>query len=190
MVHEGSRDQTNKMVDPETVIERWLDLLEEQPFRLTETTFGQSNFADKDTGDYSTNSILSLEDNRGSARRVWSCKSLIVLLEKELPLNFEKKAYFVVNKGPTKTGKNRTFLQSAVISTVLRGVVKASKKKKTTTAAPSSSSLSTPKTHPAKKTAKRKQCVVEMEQEAGDDDDFIITSRQPPKKARRKQVAR
>ena len=51
-------------------------------------------------------------------------------------------AYFVVNKGPTKTGKNRTFHQSAVISTALRGVVKASKKKKTTTAAPSSFSLS------------------------------------------------
>ena len=180
---------------PETVIERWLDLPEEQPFRLTEATFGQSNFADKETGDYSTNCILSLEDNRGSARRVWSCTSLIALLEKEVPLDFTNKAYFVVNKGPTKTGKNRTFHQSAVISTALRGVVKASKKKKTTTAAPSSSSsssssLSTPKTHPAKKTAKRKQCVVEMEQEAGDDDDYIITSRQPPKKARRKQVAR
>ena len=71
---------------PETVFEGWLDLPEDQPFRLTDATFGQSNFADKDTGDYSTNCILSLEDNRGSARWVWSCNSLIALLEKELPL--------------------------------------------------------------------------------------------------------
>ena len=106
---------------PETIIERWLDLPEDQPFRLTDATFGQSNFADKDTGDYSTNCILSLEDNQGSARRVWSCNSRIALLEKEVPLEFEKKAYFVVNNGPTKTGKNRTFHQSAVISTALRG---------------------------------------------------------------------
>ena len=40
---------------PETIIQRWLDLPEDQPFRLTEATFGQSNFADKDTGDYPTN---------------------------------------------------------------------------------------------------------------------------------------
>ena len=142
------------------------------------------------TGDYSTNCILSLEDGLGQSRRVWSCKSLITMLGKEVPLDFTNKAYFVVNKGPTKTGKNRTFHQSAVISTAL-SVMK--KKKKTTpaAAAPPSSSLPTSTTHSAKQTAKRKQCVVAMEQEVGDDDDdFIITSRQPAKKARRKQVAR
>ena len=179
---------------PETVIERWLDLPEDQPFRLTEATFGQSNFADTETGDYSTNCILSLEDGRGQSRRVWSCKSLIAMLEKEVPLDFTNKAYFVVNKGPTKTGKNRTFHQSAVISTALSVAKVIKKKKKTTTpaaAAPPSSSLPTSTTHSAKQTAKRKQCVVAMEQEVGDDDDdFIITSRQPAKKARRKQVAR
>ena len=114
-------------------------------------------------------------------------------MEKELPLEFDKKAYFVVNKGPTKTGRNRTFHQSAIITTSLRGIggkapVKPTKKKKTV-APCSSSSLSTSKTHPPK-TNKRKRCVIEMEDETGDDDDFIITSAQPPKKARQKQVAR
>ena len=182
---------------PETVIERWLDLPEDQPFRLTEATFGQSNFADSETGDYSTNCILSLEDARGQSRRVWSCKSLITMLGKEVPLDFTNKAYFVVNKGPKKTGQNRTFHQSAVISTALSvaKVVTKKKKKKTTTtpaaAAPPSSSLPTSTTHSAKQTAKRKQWVVAAEQEVGDDDDdFIITSRQPAKKSRRKQVAR
>ena len=179
---------------PETFIERWLDLPEDQPFRLTEATFGQSNFADTETGDYSTNCILSLEDGRGQSRRVWSCKSLITMLEKEVPLDFTNKAYFVVNKGPTKTGKNRTFHQSTVISTALSVAKVIKKKDKKTTpaaAAPPSSSLPTSTTHSAKQTPKRKQCVVAMEQEVGDDDDdFIITSRQPAKKARRKQVAR
>ena len=181
---------------PEMVIERWLDLPEDQPFRLTKATFGQSNFADSETGDYSTNCILSLEDGRGQSRRAWSCKSLIMMLGKEVPLDFTNKAYFVVNKGPTKTGKNRTFHQSAVIYTAL-GVAKVmtkKKKKKTTlaAAAPPSSSLPTSTTHSDNQTAKRKQCVVAMEQAVGDDDydDFIITSRQPAKKERRKQVAR
>ena len=178
---------------PETKIERWLDLPEDKLFQLTEAVFGQSSIVDKESGDYPTNCILSLEDNRGSPRWVWSCNSLIVLLEKELPLEFDKKAYFVVNKGPTETGKNQTFHQSAAITTSLRGIggkapVKPTKKK-TTAPCSSSSSLSTSKTHPAK-TNKRKLCILEMEEEAGDDDDFIITSAQPPKKARQKQVAR
>ena len=118
-----------------------------------------------------------------------------MMLGKEVPLDFKNKAYFVVNKGPTKTGKNRTFHQSAVISTALSvaKVMTKKKKKKTTpaAAAPPSSSLRTSTTHSAKQTAKRKQCVVAMEQEVGDDDEnFIITSRQPAKKARQKQVAR
>ena len=187
---------------PETVIEGWLDLLEGEPFRLTEAAFGQSNFTDSETGDYSTNCILSLEDARGQPRRVWSCKSLIKMLRKEGPLDFTNKAYFVVNKGPKKTGQNRTFHQSAFISTplsVTNGVTKKKKKKKKTTtpttaaAAPPSSSLTTSTTHSATKTAKGKQLVVAAEKEVGDDDDdddFIIASRQPTKKARRKQVAR
>ena len=186
---------------PETVIEGWLDLPEGEPFRLTEAAFGQSNFTDSETGDYSTNCILSLEDNRGQPRRVWSCKSLIKMMRKEGPLDFTNKAYFVVNKGPKKTGSNRTFHQSGFISTslsVANGVTKKKKRKKTTTptkaaAAPPSSSLTTPTTHSATKTVKGKQLVVAAEKEVGDDDDdddFIIASRQPTKKARRKQVAR
>ena len=185
---------------PETVIEGWLDLPEGEPFRLTEAAFGQSNFTDSETGDYSTNCILSLEDKRGQPRRVWSCKSLIKMMRKEDPLDFTNKAYFVVNKGVKKTGSNRTFHQSGFISTslsVVNGVTKKKKKKKTTTptaaAAPPSSSLTTPTTHLATKTVKGKQLVVAAEKEVGDDDDdddFIIASRQPTKKARRKQVAR
>ena len=182
---------------PETVIEGWLDLPEGEPFRLTEAAFGQSNFTDLETGGYSTNCILSLEDARGQPRWVWSCKSLIKMLGEEGPLDFTNKAYFLVNKGPKKTGQNRTFHQSAFISTplsVANGVTK--KKKKTTTpttaAASPSSSLTTSTTQSATKTAKGKQLVVAAEKEVGDDDDddFIIASRQPTKKARRKQVAR
>ena len=168
---------------PETVIEGWLDLPESEPFRLTEAAFSQSNFT-------------KLEDNRGQPRRVWSCKSLIKMMRKEGSLDFTNKAYFVVNKGPKKTGSNRTFHQSGFISTplsVVNGVMK-KKKKKTTkaAAAPPSSSLTTPTTHSATKTVKGKQLVVAAEKEVGDDDDddFIIASRQPTKKARRKQVAR
>ena len=187
---------------PETVIEGWLDLPESEPFRLTEAAFGQSNFTDSETGGYSTNCILSLEDKRGQPRRVWSCKSLIKMMRKELPLDFTNKAYFVVNKGVKKTGSNRTFHQSGFISTsldVANGVTKKKKRKKTTTpakaaAAPPSSPLTTPTTHSATKTVKGKQLVVAAEKEVGDDDDddddFIIASRQPTKKARRKQVAR
>ena len=184
---------------PETVIERWLDLPESEPFRLTEAAFGQSNFTDSETGGYSTNCILSLEDKRGQPRRVWSCKSLIKMMRKELPLDFTNKGYYVVNKGVKKTGSNRTFHQSGFISVpldVANGVMK-KKRKKTTTpakaaAAPPSSSLTTPTTHSATKTVKGKQLVVAAEKEVGDDDDddFIIASRQPTKKACRKQVAR
>ena len=73
-----------------------------------------------------------------------------------MPLDFMNKAYFVVNKGPTKTGKNRTFHLSAVISTAL-SVAKVMKKKKKTTpaaAAPPSSSLPTSTTHSANKPLK------------------------------------
>ena len=188
---------------PETVIEGWLDLPESEPFRLTEATFGQSNFTDSETGGYSTNCILTLEDTRGQPRRVWSCKSLIKMMRKEVPLDFTNKGYFVMNKGVKKTGSNRTFHQSGFISVpldVANGVTKKKKKRKKTTtpakaAAPPSSSLTTPTSHSATKTVKGKQLVVAAEKEVGDDDDdddddFIIASRQPTKKARRKQVAR
>ena len=182
---------------PETVIEGWLDLPESEPFRLTEAAFGQSNFTDSETGGYSTNCILSLEDKRGQPRRVWSCKSLIKMMRKELPLDFTNKGYFVVNKGVKKTGSNRTFNQSGFISTsldVANGVTKKKKMAKAAAVAPPSSSLTTPTTHSATKTVKGKQLVVAAEKEVGDDDadddDFIIASRQPTKKAHRKQVAR
>ena len=187
---------------PETVIERWLDLPESEPFRLTEAAFVQSNFTDSETGDYSTNCILTLEDKRAQPRRVWGCKSLIKMMRKEVPLDFTNKGYFVMNRGVKKTGSNRTFHQSGFISVpldVANGVTKKKKRKKTTTPAkaadPPSSSLTTPTTHSATKTVKGKQLVVAAEKEVGDDDDdddddFIIASRQPTKKARRKQVAR
>ena len=55
---------------PEAVIKRWLDLPEQQPFRITDNIFGQSTWVDKRTGDYPITCILAIEDKHGKTRTV------------------------------------------------------------------------------------------------------------------------
>ena len=104
---------------PDAFISRWLELPEEQPFRLTNIVFGKSIWVDNNTGEHPDTCILSLENENGELKRVWSCKSLIELLRKEEPLRFDTKAYFIVNKGVLTLSRNRTFHRSALVSTNL-----------------------------------------------------------------------
>ena len=84
--------------------------------------FGKSIWVDSNTGVYPDTCILSLENENGELRRVWSCNSLIELLRKEEPIRFDTKAYFVVNKGVLALSRNRTYHRSALVSTNLSDI--------------------------------------------------------------------
>ena len=107
---------------PDASISRWLELPEEQPFRLVNIVFGMSIWIDTTTGEYPDTCLLTLENEKGEFRRVWSCNSLIELLRKVEPLCFETKAYFVVNKGVLSLSRNRTFHRSALVSSNLSDI--------------------------------------------------------------------
>ena len=115
-------DQMFAEQHPDAFISRWLELPEEQPFRLTNIVFGKSIWVDSNTGVYPDTCILSLENENGELRRVWSCNSLIELLRKEEPIRFDTKAYFVVNKGVLALSRNRTYHRSALVSTNLSDI--------------------------------------------------------------------
>ena len=115
-------DQMFAEQHPDAFISRWLELPEEQPFRLTNIVFGKSIWVDSNTGVYPDTCILSLENENGELKRVWSCNSLIELIRKEEPLRFDIKAYFVVNKGVLALSRNRTYHRSALVSTSLSDI--------------------------------------------------------------------